>query len=197
MPILIGMVTRRELLGMFSTNFLMVVGWIAGLPSATLLIGLLFGFSLRPLETYTIVSAALPFVERYGWLALIALVVVVAFETSYRVVKENRIQAEKSLYSVNHTARRERGHYIFYQLHKEGEALLPEGSDGAWQQWDQNIRREIIDHCSDDILSLYLQDTERVAFDRREGPISPDRYRRAVESIQRHVLDSAYINVFR
>lgn len=136
---------------------------------------------------------------QWFWMVVYALaVLVITLNTAKRMLNEVAAKLERDFYAGSFKARRERGHYLFYEFALQAQLLLADKASSlvAWQRWDQQVRAAMTDHCSHNILYAYLQDTNRLG-DRIDDPLSADYYQRALECIQRNVLDSTMENVFR
>ncbi len=157
-----AMVSRRELGWMLMKNAVAAFVWVGGLPSAVLLVLGLLGFSLRPLESYAVVEIMLPYVTRYGWLGLLALVIGVGFETTYRTINEDRSRARERYYAIDHEAKLDRAHRVFCELKEKG-ASLQNGTAEQWQTWDQEVRVALDHYCYHESLVGYLMATGRSA----------------------------------
>lgn len=156
---------------------------VAGYPSVIVLILLLLGFSLRPMESYAVIEAILPYIAKYGWLALLVLVVAVALETTYRTVRDDRAEAAKDFYKGSRVAQLERAHRVFCRLYKEGEALT-NGTAEALQAWDRKVIRDLEDYGTASCVHNYFVDTNRPNYQTEREPLQDDSFPNAMEHLE-------------
>ncbi len=135
-------------------------------------------------------KARIEFVEEFGHYFLIAVAVLAGINALNKATKRSRKQAEENLYLVSPDARRDRATRVFLDLYVRGERLR-EGTTNQRQEWDQDARRAIIDHCREDFLHLYISNTGRTEMSNDKEPLPDEKFENAMGHIERLLRSKA------
>lgn len=135
-----------------------ILAIIAGIPGLVVGLFLLFGIKVAIPESVSRTSMDTAY--RFGPAVIIVIIVLVAAETAYRMIRESHIRIEANFYQNTASARRYRGHYALYSLFKTGQVFLH--SELAVQQaWDRDVQAALVNHCQPARLHDYLMETGR------------------------------------
>jgi hypothetical protein len=152
---------------------------ITGIPGALIIVLYLLGLKIDPKVT----DAFANYIQPYGPGILIVIVLGIAIDTTYRVIKKDREEYTKRFYEFNSLAAIERAYLVFSRLNRRAK-VVENGVAEDRDNWDKEVQAALKTYCSSGTLQRYLIETQRFQPGTEFTPLTIEDYKCAVNFVE-------------
>lgn len=176
---------------MFLKAFFGALSTVVAIPTILILSPFWLGIEIKE----EIVKSGISILENSGPAIFSILLIIVAIETSYRIIKNERKRYDDNFYQVNTQARLEQAHYVFFHLYLEGKKASS-GVPDHRHKWDKEVLSAIRIYGNENCLSIYLTNTGRIDPGTDFKPLPDDKFDYA-QSFVWNLLEKDFEHFFK